>query len=180
MPYSKNNRSEKSFYPCIYKIINLITHDFYIGSAWEEYPRFRRHWCEMKRGSHASPILQRAFKKYGVAAFQFETIISFRPEEVSREAMYRLEQQYINTLNPTYNIAKIVRMPPKMSEENKDKFRELYSKKWIVTNPTGQVFKITNLKKFCRDNNLSQGALWFVAQGRTKHHMGWKCEYNKE
>lgn len=51
------------------------------------------------------------------------------------------------------------------------------SKTYIVTNPKGIQIKITNLNKFCRENNLTQPLMIAVAQKRQKQHKGWLCKY---
>jgi len=49
------------------------------------------------------------------------------------------------------------------------------SSNWMVISPTGQEYKISNLTKFCRDNNLHNGTMCSVAKGNRKHHKGLKC-----
>lgn len=61
-------------------------------------------------------------------------------------------------------------------QELKDfKYQKLY-KTFRITNPSDEVFIVTNLKQFCRDNNLHQGNMSRVAKGDLKHIKGWKCE----
>jgi hypothetical protein len=45
---------------------------------------------------------------------------------------------------------------------------------WEITTPNNEIFVIKNLSKFCRENNLSSGALCIVAQGKRNHHKGYK------
>ena len=175
MPYSKN----KDHKAVIYKIINTITGDFYIGSAWNNAERFRRHWTSLLKNKHYNTYLQRSVNKYGLSYFQFEIIRSFEQDQISRKSLFILEQQYIDNLKPKYNIVKTVQCGGP-TEESKEKYRKLYSKYWILTNPDGKEIEVFNLKKFCRENNLSQGALWFVAQGRTAHYKNWKCRYKNK
>lgn len=49
---------------------------------------------------------------------------------------------------------------------------------WEVTNPEGLTFKISNLKKFCKRNNLNHKNMSAVASGKEgrKQHKGWKCK----
>lgn len=47
---------------------------------------------------------------------------------------------------------------------------------WIVTNPNGEIFHIRNLCEFCRNNNLHNGSMVYVSQGKQKTHKGWLCE----
>lgn len=49
------------------------------------------------------------------------------------------------------------------------------SKNWIVVRPDGQELQITNMKNFCRTNNLHPGRMTEVAQGKLEHHKGYRC-----
>lgn len=54
------------------------------------------------------------------------------------------------------------------------------SNKYIVTKPNGDSFKITGISNFCKNNGLTSSAMILVAQGKRKHHKGWKCSYCSE
>lgn len=41
------------------------------------------------------------------------------------------------------------------------------------TNPDGENFDIVNLRKFCRENNLTSQAMYYVHNGKQSHHKGW-------
>ena len=63
-----------------------------------------------------------------------------------------------------------------------DEFREwarsLHTKSWKVTHKihtSGNWIQISNITKFCIDNNLSQGNMGEVARGVRKQHKGWVC-----
>lgn len=86
----------------IYKIINIITNDFYIGSASLSIKtRWKCHICELKKNKHRNIHLQRAWNKYGEESFIFEIIEYCEPEKCIKR-----EQHYMDTLNPQYNICK--------------------------------------------------------------------------
>jgi len=53
--------------------------------------------------------------------------------------------------------------------------RTIAEKCWEVVSPEGEVFTITNIKKFCRDKNLSPSHMSSVSTGRRKQHKGWRC-----
>lgn len=59
----------------VYRIKNVETGKLYIGSSKTIARRFYCHRWDLRRGSHHSPLLQRAWKKYGEAAFTFEIIV---------------------------------------------------------------------------------------------------------
>jgi hypothetical protein len=49
------------------------------------------------------------------------------------------------------------------------------SKKWLVTDPNGISYTISNMSQFCRDNNLNPGNMTSVSKGKLKDTKGWKC-----
>lgn len=85
----------------VYKIKNIITGDFYIGSSARLNKRLRDHKNKLSKNKHHNIILQRAYNKYGENNFIFE-IICHCDESLN---LY-LEQQYIDSTSPYYNIAK--------------------------------------------------------------------------
>lgn len=79
----------------------------------------------------------------------------------------------------------------KMSEEQKEYYRKLYtgtkyteerikthSKHYIAISPDGQEYSFYNLSRFCKQNNLNQGAMSAVTRGVKKHHKKWKCSFD--
>jgi len=87
----------------IYRIINTITNDSYIGSAINYKLRRNNHISKLRNNKHHSPILQNSWNKHGEDAFVFEIV-----EEVhDKFLLISREQYYIYTLNPRYNICKI-------------------------------------------------------------------------
>lgn len=83
----------------IYKIINLKTGDFYIGSATSLYVRKGSHWSYLRNNKHGNRHLQNAVNKYGLENFEYMVI-----EECSKDCLINREQYYIDLLKPHYNI----------------------------------------------------------------------------
>ena len=82
----------------VYKITNTVTGDFYIGSSKD----VKRRWKEHKKPSTwkkcpNNPMYQ-DMKKHGLDKFDFQIL-----EEVEPESLKEAEQQFIETLKPTYN-----------------------------------------------------------------------------
>lgn len=48
-----------------------------------------------------------------------------------------------------------------------------FSKEYKFRSPKGEVVKIVNLAKFCRENNLNNSNMLSVLSGRYKHSQGW-------
>ena len=71
----------------------------------------------------------------------------------------------------------------KLSETLKGKIPKhslLTMKEWIIFDPQKNKFKINNLSEFCRKNELNQGSMSLVAQGKQKSHKGWICKNIEE
>ena len=82
----------------IYKITNTITGDFYIGSSKDIKRRWREHKWPSKWNECPNNPMYQDMQKYGLDKFEFQVI-----EEVEAEKMKEKEQQFIETLKPTYN-----------------------------------------------------------------------------
>jgi len=76
------------------------------------------------------------------------------------------------------------------SEETKKKLREFFKgkkpsentrrgsieynqKTYTLLNPNGELVTFTNMKNFCKENNLSNSKLCLVASGKRRSHRGW-------
>ena len=82
----------------IYKIINTITGDFYIGSSNNVKRRWAEHKCQSKWKKCPNNPIYLDMQKYGVDKFEFEILA-----EVELEQLKEAEQHFIEELNPTYN-----------------------------------------------------------------------------
>lgn len=80
----------------IYVIRNTLNGKRYVGSAKSFKVRFRTHRKYLRAGRHHSNKLQRAWTKYGEAAFLFEIIEIVEDQTQLRER----EQHWIDTLDP--------------------------------------------------------------------------------
>lgn len=105
----------------IYKIINKLNGDCYIGSSIRLKDRKNRHFKDLENGTHHSIILQRSVEKHNIENFEFEII-----ENCSKEELLNREQYWIDLLKPEYNICKIAGSPLgiKQSEETCEKKRQ--------------------------------------------------------
>ena len=82
----------------VYKITNTITGDFYIGSSKNVKERWRNHKKPSVWKRFPNNPMYQYMKKYGVDKFSFEILA-----EVEVEQLKEKEQQFIETLKPTYN-----------------------------------------------------------------------------
>ena len=82
----------------IYKITNTITGDFYIGSSKNVKSRWASHKNSYTWKNCPNNPMYLDMKKYGVDKFSFEILA-----EVEIEQLKEKEQEFIETLKPTYN-----------------------------------------------------------------------------
>ena len=75
----------------VYAIFCKPTGKVYVGSAANICRRWRNHRLHLRKGTHHSQHLQRAWDKYGECEFSFEVL-----EEATGEALLRVEQRYID------------------------------------------------------------------------------------
>jgi group I intron endonuclease len=147
-------------------IINLINGKFYIGSAITNRinVRFRNH-CLHGTGSS---ILNKAIKKYGLENFAF-VILEYYPGLIHKEnlksnhlKLIELETEYINKLNPEYNILQsgFSLIGYKHSKETKEKMKANYSE--------ARKLKIKNLHK---NKKLSEETKNLIRQSALLRYM---------
>lgn len=60
----------------IYKIINVVTNDFYVGSSNKFAVRKREHWRQLRSNKHHNKHLQRSWDKHGECSFIFVVVES--------------------------------------------------------------------------------------------------------
>lgn len=91
--------------------------------------------------------------------------------EVKQKISDNLKGKLCGEKNPMYGV--------KYSDDRLKKI----SDEWIIVGPDDTVEEIINLKKYCRDNRLSQRHMHNVANGKELHHKNFLCfkkeEYNK-
>ena len=90
----------------LYKIINIETGSFYLGSAYNFNKRWNRHLNTLKNNTHPNKYLQNAWNKYGESSFIFTVFLL-----CNKENMLKYEQFYLNfyydNQNKCYNMAKL-------------------------------------------------------------------------
>lgn len=82
----------------IYKIINTVTGDFYIGSSVDVNRRWKRHKVPSTWKRYPNSLLYRDMQKYGLDKFQFQIMVEIVPE-----CLKQVEQDCIELMKPTYN-----------------------------------------------------------------------------
>ena len=82
----------------IYKITNTVTGDFYIGSSKDVKQRWASHKIPSAWKKCPNNPMYQDMQNYGVDKFDFQIL-----EEVEESFLKEKEQQFIETLKPTYN-----------------------------------------------------------------------------
>lgn len=113
----------------IYMIVNLITKDYYIGSASTNrfYSRFSNHLIYFR----GSKIVKLAVKKYELQNFAF-LVLELFPDivtQINNKELLDLEDKYLKLLLPNYNILTEAgsSFGYKHTEVDRKKMKEFYS-----------------------------------------------------
>lgn len=87
----------------IYRIENVATGGFYVGSAVNHRRRKWEHWASLKKGTHHCAALQKAWNEFGEDAFEFVVM-----EEIPDDDLLHVEDTYLlsnATVPDCYNTA---------------------------------------------------------------------------
>ena len=130
----------------IYKITNTITNDFYIGSSKNIKLRLACHKCQSTWNEHPNNPMYQDMKNYGLDNFEFQIL-----EEIEAEKLKEKEQEFIETLKPTYNRcnAKGLNIERKKEYEKSDK-RKKYHKEYYsqICCYNGKTITLDTLRHF--------------------------------
>ena len=90
---------------------------------------------------------------------------------ISEETRKKMSDSHMGRVSPKGMLGK------KLTEEQKQKIRDMKvardNKTWMIKDPEGKTYTISNLKYFCEQNNLTDSAMHLVIKGKRKHHKGW-------
>jgi len=114
----------------VYAFQNISTGEFvYVGSSVNLARRFMSH----STGTGSNILLQRAFAKYGISAFNFVVLKEYHYDwdlstQENRDELLALEQYYLDLLFPRYNISPTAgsSLGVKRSEEFRAKIRAAF------------------------------------------------------
>lgn len=82
----------------VYKIVNMVTKDCYVGSSKDVKRRWAAHqWLSVWK-KHPNIPLYQDMQKYGVENFRFQILAPVMPEYLKQ-----VEQEFIEMLKPAYN-----------------------------------------------------------------------------
>lgn len=103
----------------IYKI-SSPSGNYYIGSSSSISKRWADHRSYLRCNKHVNPKLQAAWHKYGESSLVIEVLEKCRVEDLLDR-----EQHYLDTLRPSYNIAKDASSPMRGRKHTEDSKRRM-------------------------------------------------------
>jgi group I intron endonuclease len=187
----------------VYSIVNKINDATYIGSAiGNGNSRWIRHKKDLKANNHHNIHLQRAYNKHGINNFEFIVL-----ENVDNKFILTKEQKYLDDrkknypANLNYNIcwtagncsgrqfsvASIKQMsnshlgktiPATVREQMSKTWGEKANKTYTLISPENKTVDFRNIRKFCRDNGLENGAIGLLLKGEIYYYKGWVKDYS--
>ena len=107
----------------IYKITNTVTGDFYIGSSKNVKQRWESHKWPSSWKRFPNNQLYKDMQEYGLDKFDFQVIA-----EVEESFLKEKEQQFIETLKPTYNNYNASGWDIERYKETKKEYQKEYEK----------------------------------------------------
>lgn len=82
----------------VYKIVNIVTNECYVGSSKNVFHRWACHKCPSKWKQHPNSSLYNDMQKYGLDKFRFQILCPVEPEHLKE-----VEQELIEMIQPAYN-----------------------------------------------------------------------------
>lgn len=76
----------------IYRLLNINTNKYYVGSAVNFRNRLKDHLSRLRRNAHHSPRLQNSYNRHGESAFVFEIVEIVE----DKSKLIEIEQKYID------------------------------------------------------------------------------------
>ena len=135
-----------------------------------------RVWSN-KRKKYLAPQVNR----YGYALVMLCVAGKYYHRTVHRLVMKAFSEDYSEDLQVNHKDENKLNKRLSNLEMCTQQYNIEYSKAkyYIVTTPDGEEIEVFNLKKFCRENDLSHKHLSAVTTGKRKHHKGYKAKYKE-
>jgi group I intron endonuclease len=119
----------------IYMLTNKLTNDIYIGQSIDISKRFKNYFNLSYIKSKDNYIISRALIKYGYTNFSL-TILEY----CDKSNLFAREQNYLDKLNPQYNILKTAGSYKKFKHSEKTKIKISKSLKGIYIGDKSALF----------------------------------------
>lgn len=137
----------------VYQIKNSITGDLYIGSTVSINKRGKEHFSSLARNANKCRGLQSAVNEFGIKNFTIAPLIT-----CSKQYLMAMEQWFIDTLKPKYNIHRNTSTPFGCPVDQYDLEGALI-KRWSGIRVAARSLKI-QLRKFNKSNLTIGGFVW--------------------
>ena len=149
----------------VYKITNTITGDFYIGSSKNINERWREHKKQSTWNRCPNNPMYLDMQKYGVDKFVFEILA-----EVEERKLKEVEQQFIETLKPTYNNYRAKGWDIERHKENQKEYQKTEKGKESHRKSSKKYYKTEKGKKYYKEYHKKYN-------NKYRHQL---CNYNGE
>jgi hypothetical protein len=158
----------------VYRLICKPTGQFYIGSRVENITKKRMPTDDFWIHYHtSSDYVSELVKIHGKSSFEYEIIY----EDCDRDKVFWYEQEQIKLhcsdpliLNKQFNGYKDKHHGKTIQRSNSGKHR-----RWEVTAPCGVVWVVSNLERYCKNNDLDPETMRGLVRGKGKQYKGFKC-----
>lgn len=145
----------------IYKIINNVNGNIYIGQSLDVKDRIRHHRYLLNKGTHSNNFLLNSYNIHGAECFSFEIIYTIKDRTITKEQIIKIlndkEEYYIqkhHSFETGYNLTsggdnKIFSEASikKMSESHKGKFPSLLCRQKTSARMSNRVVSDDTRKK---------------------------------
>lgn len=142
----------------VYKIVNTVTGDFYVGSSKDVKWRWSQHKSPSAWKKYPNSLLYKDFQKYGLENFRFQILAPVMPEYLKQ-----VEQEFIEMLHPTYNNYRAKGQNIERYKNADRKYRQSVKWKEIQRKANKKYFETNKGKEACRKANkkyLNQPCLY--------------------
>ena len=158
----------------VYKIVNTVTGDFYIGSSRDVKARWAAHKSPSRWKRYPNSQLYQDMKTYGVDKFRFQILAPVMPEYLKQ-----VEQELIKMLKPSYNDRNAKGLNVEREKETIKKYQQSEKckesqKKYYRTEKGKEVLKKSRNKYFQTEKGKE------ALRKYQKKYYSRLCEYNGE
>lgn len=129
----------------VYKLTNIVTKKYYIGSSVNIHKRIIDHFSKLKRKIHHSKKFQNSYNKYGKSNFVHEVLEYCEIEKLQEKEQYYLDLMFnkncLNILKEAYTASgeNHPRFGIKHTQESRDKIKLARSKQIISHSPETRI-----------------------------------------
>ena len=158
----------------VYKITNIITGEFYIGSTTGTFKKRKNgHERLLIANKHHSKLLQKDWNDLGSAAFEFSVV-----DLCELDVTFSQEQHYMDLLSPKYNVLKFAGggiLGYKHTDESKLKMsNSRRGKKYVFYKITDGIV-IMDQTDFSRTHSVIYPAVIKLTTHKLLSYNGWIC-----